>query len=180
MEFRTYAMPDLEVRSAAGKRLLCGIVVPYSVDQDIDGRLVERFTPGTFAHQYRAASRVRLLSLHSNVPGHVQLGTAVDLHDDPAGLWGEFRVADSQWGDHYIALAREGMLRQWSVGFTPERSRRDGRVTVHTRANMFETALVPEGAYGELAAIAAVRSAQLPKLTRDTLLAKLPAPHFPA
>ena len=44
---------------------------------------------------------------------------------------------------------------------------------------MFETALVPDGAYGELASVGQVRAA-LPVLTRDTLLARLPKPRFPA
>jgi HK97 family phage prohead protease len=177
MEFRSFA-PDLEVRSTS-KRLLCGIVVPYGVDQRIDDTLTERFEAGAFAHQFRAAHRVRLLNLHSVEPGHMQLGHAIELRDDRAGLYGEFRVVDSPMGDHYLALAREGSLREWSIGFRPDTSRRDGRTLVYTRATVFETALVPEGAYGELAAVGAVRSA-LPVLTRDMLWARLPKPRFPA
>lgn len=178
MHTRTFT-PDLEVRQAGGRRLLCGIVVPYGVDTRIDERMTERFQRGAFNHQLRAAHRVRLLSLHSNVPGHLQLGHGQTLRDDPAGLYGEFRVVDSEIGDHYLALAREGSLRQWSVGFNDDAARYDGRVTVWTKATAFETALVPEGAYGELASVGAVRSA-LPKLARDSLLARLPKPTFPA
>jgi hypothetical protein len=177
MEFRSFA-PELEVRSLS-KRLLCGIVVPYGVDQRIDESLTERFEAGTFAHQFRAAHRVRLLNLHSIVPGHMQLGHAAELRDDRAGLYGEFRVVEGVLGDHFLALAREGSLREWSIGFTPDTTRRDGRTVVYTKATVFETALVPEGAYGELAAVGQVRSA-LPVLTRDTLLARLPKPRFPA
>jgi len=178
METRTFT-PDLEVRSAAGRRLLCGIVVPYGVEQQIGDRFVERFQPGAFTHQFRAANRVRLLNMHSDQPGYMQLGHAVQLRDDKSGLYGEFRVVDSPMGDHYLALAREGSLTQWSVGFTPDRDRMDGRTLVRVKATAFETALVPEGAYGELAAVAQVR-ARLPVLARDTLLARLPQPLFPA
>lgn len=178
MEYRSFT-PDLEVRAAAGKRLLCGIVVPYGVNQRIDDTLTERFEPGAFRHQFRAANRVRLLNLHSIEPGHMQLGHAVELRDDRAGLYGEYRVVESAYGDHFLALAREGSLRQWSIGFTPDTTRNDGRVQVRVKATIFETALVPEGAYGELATVGQVRAA-LPVLTRDTLLARLPKARFPA
>lgn len=174
MEFRSYT-PDLEFRSEGNKRLLCGIVVPYDVDQRIHDGLVERFTRGAFNHQFRAANRVRLLTGHSNMPGYFQLGHAHDFKDDVKGLYAEFRVVDSPMGDHYLALAREGSIGQWSVGFNPISEHRDGRVTVRTKAAIFETALVPEGAYGELAAVAQVRN-PIPVLKRDELLARLPKP----
>lgn len=178
MEYRQFAT-ELETRSVS-KRLVGGIVVPYGVDQRIDAALTERFESGAFTHQFRAASRVGLYHLHSNQPGSLQLGKATEFRDDPKGLWAEFRIVDeSAYGDHYLALVREGALRQWSIGFTPERTRNDGRTVVYTKASVFETALVPEGAYGELASVAQVRSA-LPVLTRDTLLARLPKPRFPA
>lgn len=177
MEFRSFT-PDLEVR-AASKRLLCGIVVPYGVNQRIDDALTERFENGVFARQAKAAHRVRLLNYHSTEPAHLQLGHAVELREEPRGLYGEFRVVASPTGDHFLALAREGSLREWSIGFIPEAHRMDGRITVHTRASLFETALVPEGAYGDLAAVGAVRAA-VPRLARDDLLARLPKPRFPA
>lgn len=169
---------ELELRSMS-KRLLCGILVPYGVNQRINESLVERFEPGVFIHQFRAAHRIRLLNLHSRDPGHMQLGHGMELRDASDGLWGEFRVVEGPFGDHYLSLAREGSLRQWSIGFIPESSRMDGYTKVHVKASVFETALVPEGAYGERAAIAAVRK-DLPVLTRDNLLARLPKPHFPA
>jgi HK97 family phage prohead protease len=178
MEYRSFT-PDLEVRARAGKRLLCGIVVPYGVDQRIDDTLTERFEPGAFRHQFRAANRVRLLNGHSNTPGHLQLGHCAELRDDPAGLYGEYRVVDSDYGDHFLALAREGSLRQWSMGFIPDTTHTEGRVQVRVKATMFETALVPEGAYGDLAAVGAVRAA-VPTLRRDQLLARLPKVHLPA
>lgn len=177
METRTFT-PDLEIRSAAGRRLLCGIVVPYGVNQQIGDRFVERFQPGAFTHQLRAANRVRLLNQHSDTPGYLMLGYAAELRDDKAGLYGEYRVVEGPMGDHFLALVREGALQQWSAGFVPIRDRMDGRVVVRVKADLFETALVTQGAYGDLAAVAQVR-AELPKLHRDTLLARLPKPLFP-
>jgi Escherichia/Staphylococcus phage prohead protease len=170
---------DLQVRSMS-KRLLCGIVVPYGVDQHIDDMLTERFERGAFRHQYAAANRIELRHLHRTEPQSLLLGKCTVLRDDDAGLYGEFRVvAESAWGDHYLALVREGVLHQWSVGFSPERTRQDGRTVVYTRASLFETALVPEGAYGELASVGALRAhTSLPRL--DDLYAQLPKSTLPA
>lgn len=173
MEFRQFT-PDVEVRSL-GERLLCGIVVPFGVDQQIDSALTERFERGAFTHQLRAANRVRLLDSHSTTPGCTPLGFARSLRQDPAGLYGEFRVVESDRGDHWLALVREGAMKEWSIGFRPEATRNDGRTRVYTRATVFETALVPEGAYGALAQVAQVRAA-LPVLTRDLLAARMPKP----
>jgi uncharacterized protein len=175
MEFRSFNA-DLSVGS---KRQLGGIVVPFGLDHRIDERLTERFESIAFRHQYRAVNRVRLLNYHSNQPGHDILGRCVELREDPSGLWGEFRVTESDRGDHFLALVKDGTLEQWSIGFKPEQTRSDGRTTVYTKATLFETALVPEGAYGELAVVGAIRAA-LPVLTRDTLLARMPKPAFPA
>ena len=167
------AFPNqMEVRSFS-ERVMAGIVVPFGLDRRIDDYLTERFTPVTFRHQYKAANRVRLYNQHSNAPGGQHIGQGILLRDDPKGLYGEFRVADSEIGRHYLAMAREGMLKQWSIGFRPEKSVRDGDVTIYTRAELFETALVPEGAYGELAQVASVRK-DPPMLVRDRLLASLP------
>jgi len=109
------------------------------------------------------------------------LGHGHELRDDRAGLYGEFRVVESDYGDHFLALAREGSIRQWSVGFTPDTTRTDGRVQVRVKATIFETALVPEGAYGELASVGQVRASAVPiPMLRDTLLARLPKARFPA
>lgn len=178
IEYRTF-IPDLEVREARGGRLLCGIVIPYGINKRIDESLTERFERGAFNHQLRAAHRIPLMHLHRNSPGSLQLGKVSELRDDAAGLYGELKVVESRDGDHYLALVREDALREWSIGFYPDASRFDGRITVRTKATLFEVALVPEGAYGELATVGEVRAA-IPKLTRDTLLARLPQPRFPA
>ena len=179
MEYRTFEGADLEMRTVAGKRLLCGIMVPFGVNKQIDESLTERFEPNAFRHQLRAANRIRLLTAHSNQPVHIQIGYGILLREDTAGLYGEFRVTPGPFGDQYLGLIGEGQALQWSVGFVPDGNRMDGRVTVRTKATAFEQAMVPEGAYGELAAVGAVRSA-IPVLARDTLLARLPKPHFPA
>lgn len=176
MEYRTFDHA-LEMRSLS-QRLVCGRLVPFGVDVRISDTLTERFERGAFNHQLKAAHRVAFHYLHSNNPGGLPIGRGHLLRDEEQGLWGEFKVVDSPLGSHYLEMAREGMLRQWSIGFIPEKERADGSTVVYTRANLFELALVPEGAYGELASVAAVREA-VPPLARDTLLAKLPPARFP-
>jgi uncharacterized protein len=175
MEFRTVPQP-LEVRNLS-QRLVCGRVVPYGHDQWIHDRLTERFERGAFNHQLRAANRVRFYNGHSINNGQ-HIGAGVLLRDEDEGLWGEFRIADSTLGNHYLQMCREGMLTQWSMGFVPDKERRDGATTVYTRATLFEMALVEQGAYGELASVAAVR-AVVPQMSRDVLLAKLPPARLP-
>jgi uncharacterized protein len=176
MEYRTFTEP-IEMRSLS-QRLVCGRVVPFGHDQVISDMLTERFERGAFNHQLKSPNRVGFYHLHSNAHGE-HIGHGVLLRDEQEGLYGEFRVADSTIGSHYLQMAREGMLSQWSIGFVPQKERRDGSTVVYTRANLFELALVPEGAYGELSAVTAVRAVQLPTLTRDVLMAKLPAARFP-
>jgi HK97 family phage prohead protease len=176
MEYRTFVEP-LEMRSAS-QRVICGRVVPYRHDQYIHEQLTERFERGAFNHQLRSPNRVLFRHLHSNDPSGTHIGHGILLRDEEQGLYGEFKVAASTIGDHYLQMAREGMLRQWSIGFIPDKERRDGTTAVYTRANLFELALVPEGAYGDLASVAAVR-VKVPPMARDTLLAKLPAARLP-
>lgn len=175
MEYRTYTNP-IEMRSLT-QRLICGRIVPFGHDQYIHDRLTERFERGAFNHQLRSPNRVRFYHLHSIHNGE-HIGHGVLLRDEQEGLYGEFRVADSTIGNHWLQMAREGMLTQWSAGFIPDKERRDGNTVVYTRANLFELALVPEGAYGELASVGSVR-AVLPSLSRDVLLAKLPPARMP-
>lgn len=175
MEYRVHTEP-LELRSAS-QRLVCGHLVPFGHDHRIHDQLIERFERGAFNHQLRSPNRVGFYYLHSNDHSHTPIGHGVMLRDEAEGLYGEFKVAASPLGDHYLQMAREGMLREWSIGFTPDKERRDGDTVVYTRANLFELALVPAGAYGELAAVAAVR--KVPPLSRDVLLAKLPPARFP-
>lgn len=158
------------------KRLVSGVMVPFGVDTRIDAELVERFERPAFAHQYRAANRVQLREGHSNKPTSHMLGQGRAMVDTDDGLWGEFRVAATDRGDEWLALAADPEFEvQWSIGFTPLRYRMDGPVTVYTRADVFELAFVPSGAYGSAAQVAAVREGTPPRLI-DTLppLPKLP------
>jgi Escherichia/Staphylococcus phage prohead protease len=157
--FRSFT-PDLEVQSGGDGRLVRGIAVPYNQPQRIDASLTEEFVRGAFDHQMNAIHRVRFWNGHS-VQGGVLIGHTVEARDDASGLYGEWRVAKTRDGDDALELIKNGTLDQLSIGFrvTAGGSQRtlDG-VVQRTKANLFEVAVVPEGAYGEGATITGVRA----------------------
>ncbi|WP_435582914.1 HK97 family phage prohead protease [Amycolatopsis thermoflava] len=155
-------VPDLEIRSAAqggDGRTIVGIAVPYRKPQRIDRTLVESFEPGAFRHQLRAAHRVPFYRDH-RVHGGTLIGRTLELRDDAAGLYGEWRVSKTPVGEETLELVKDGALRELSIGFREDKNRRmpDGSIA-RTRAHLTEVAVVPEGAYGDNATISGVRSA---------------------
>lgn len=175
--------PDLEVRSAAqggDGRTVVGIAVPYGRAQRIDARLVEQFAPGAFNAQLRGhvpAHRVAFAREHLALGGAL-IGRAVLLRDDPAGLYGEFRVSPTAAGDETLELVRDGCLDELSIGFREGQNRRlaDGTIERVT-ASLLEVAVVLAGAYGRGALATGVRTAEVgtPRLERAAqVLAALP------
>jgi len=150
---------ELRASETQGKRIVEGYAVPYDTPTRITPSLTERFARGVFNHQSKAMFRVLLRDQHSNGPS-LALGYGVSLEDRPDGAYVALRMSSGPIGDMYYELAREGALYQWSAGFVhrPRHVARDPDGTlVYKRADLFEIAWVPQGAYGELAAVAAVR-----------------------
>lgn len=154
--------PDLEVRSSGDGRTVEGLCVPYGRRQRIHEGLTEQFARGAFASQVRAPNRVKFSRDHL-VYGGTLIGRAVELRDDPAGLWGAFRVAATSAGDETLALVENGALDELSIGFRERQNRTlpDGTVE-RLRADLIEVSLVLEGAYGRKATVSAVREAASP------------------
>lgn len=177
--FHGMVTTDLELRSSGDGRTIYGIAVPWNRYQWIDDSLAEGFQSGAFDHQLRAANRVWFAREHIKLGGH-QIGIPTVLRNDAAGLYTELRVSKTPLGDESLELFRDGALRQMSIMFAPIQNRRivvpaddiaahpvsgtrsvaSGNVTVamRTKANLREIALVREGAYGDMAAGAGVRS----------------------
>jgi HK97 family phage prohead protease len=155
-------VPNLEVRSHGDGRTIFGIAVPYNAPMRINDQLVEQFARGAFNHQLRAANRVKFSREHYLLGGSL-IGAASLLRDDAAGLYGEYRVSRTPAGDETLELVKDGALSHLSVAFH-ERQNRSlvGGVVERVKANLFEVAVTMEGAYGELAAAAGVRTKQLP------------------
>jgi HK97 family phage prohead protease len=155
---------DLAVRAkGAGSdgRTVYGIAVPYNAPQYIHDGLTEEFVRGVFSHQLKAAHRVRAAREHVQLGG-VMVGACRVLEERDEGLYFEARVSNTASGNDTLELIRDGALRQVSIGF---RERPGGSVRTNTGsiqrtgADLFEIAFVMEGAYGELAELAGVRSA---------------------
>lgn len=156
---------DLSMRAAGSGgdgRMVFGIAVPYATPQFIFDGLTEEFDRGCFDHQLRAANRVRLAREHVQLGGTL-IGAARSLEDKAQGLYFEARVSKTVVGDETLELVHDKALRQVSIGFRerPHGNKRTADGVLHrTAADLFEIALVMEGAYGEQAELAGVRSTQ--------------------
>lgn len=158
MAYRSFAS-DLHVRSGGDGRTLEGIVVPYSKPVRIDSTLVEQFEPGVFAHQMRAANRVKVAREHMMLGGTL-IGAGQHMEDTREGLFMQLRVARTPVGDETLELVRDGALDELSVMFRERQNRRlGGGVVARVKADLLEVAVVLEGAYGRLATVTGVRSA---------------------
>lgn len=160
--YRTFE-PDLEIkpRTKGGDgRTLYGIAVPWRKPIEVPSeRIREQFAPNAFGHQERDASRVKLANEHIKLGGTL-IGRLELMRNDAAGQYVEARVARTEKGDETLALVEDGALNEWSVGFLPRQNRNVGGVVERVTAHMREVAVTMQGAYGELAAVAGVRSAE--------------------
>lgn len=158
---RTVTIDPDSVRAESDGRTITGQAVPYGVDQAIPGEgIVERFARGAFAHQLPALHRVPLTYRHQSQGGEV-IGRLASGVENDRGLQVEMRVSDTTLGRDVATLVRDGAIRELSIGFrsNSKGSRRvEGGVTERTRANLFEVALLPEGAYGRHATVTGIRS----------------------
>ena len=164
--YRSFA-PDLQVRAGDGGRTVFGIAVPYNAPTRIDDTLIEQFARGAFNHQIDKPQKVKFAREHVLLGGEL-IGAASMLKDDAAGLYVELRTARTPMGEATLELVKEGALDQLSIMFREAKNRQlAGGVTERLVADLREVAVVMEGAYGELAMAAGVRSKQIPVAASD-------------
>lgn len=155
IETRAYET-DLEVRAAGDGRTICGVCIPYDVEQRIHANLVEVFRRGAFANVARAAHRVKLLVGHDAQA--LPIGRATLLREDERGLYGEFQVSKTTRGNEILELVKDGSLTELSIGFQPLKDKRRGDgVVERIAAHLAEVSLVTFGAYGPAASVVGVR-----------------------
>ena len=161
---RTFAC-DLEVRADGTGRTVYGICCPFDSPADIheDGFPVrESFTRGAFAKTIseRGPRRVKFLAQHNL--NMLPIGRAIELREDSHGLFGAFRVSQTQAGDEVLALVADGALDSFSIGFQPVRSRwsRDMKSVTRVAVKLFEVSCVSFPAFAE-AKIDGIRGASL-------------------
>lgn len=151
---------DLEIRKEGDGRTICGICVPYNVEQRIHANLTEVFRPGVFSRVVPNAHRVKLLVGHDAKA--LPIGRATLLREDANGLYGEFRVSKGSRPDDILELVADGALSELSIGFAPLRdNRRSDGVVERISAHLAEVSLVTFGAYGTAAQVVGVRDESL-------------------
>ncbi len=171
IETRAYET-DLEIRSDGDGRTICGICVPYDVEQRINHSLTEVFRRGAFARVIPNAHRVKLLVGHDAQA--LPIGRAMVLREDASGLYGEFKVSKGSRADDILELVRDGALSELSIGFQALKdNRRPDGVIERLAAHLAEVSLVTFGAYGHAAQVVGVRDqSTTPNLDAVTELLK--------
>lgn len=150
---------------ASGDRLITGIAVPY--DDEIE------YSPGWFETVARDAFNpetngpIKLFWQHSDV-----IGTVTEARNTEAGLEITARISETSLGNDVYALAQDGAIDRFSIGFIPidtdTRHRDDNGAihAVHTAISIREVSLVPFPAY-ENAKVTDVRAAQEPTTEKE-------------
>lgn len=184
--FRRFQGVDLEVVRAKGSatdRIVKGIAVPWDVETNVDGWTIESFRKGAVDHQMKPAGlqRIKFSKEHMYLGG-AAVGITKLLRNDAKGLYGEWYVSETPDGDAALTYAEDMVMDQLSVGFRTRAdgnewpvdpaTGRPGRKVIRTKVDLFEVALVPEGAYGDGAVVTGFRSAQ-PGETREQHLRAL-------
>jgi len=154
--------PDsLEVRDSDEGRRVCGIAAPFGAAYDA-GDFVETFARGAFAKTIQErAQKVPLLEAHRR--DAMPLGRASRLEETNDGLYAEFLVSRTQRGEEALALARDGVMHSFSVGFVPvrdeRRKTRDGRPLIERHeVKLHHVGLISEVAAYDDARVLAVRA----------------------
>ena len=162
---------EIEVRSSS-KRELDMRLLPWDTQvETLQGP--EEFTRGAFADT--DPNRVLLmgpnhearLGLDQNgqpTVTRVPIGKARSVDERDDGPHATFKVANTQAGDETLALAAEGIVTGVSIEFRElpggtDFEKRNGRRTrVHKRVQLMAASITHRPAYGEQAAVLAVRS----------------------
>jgi uncharacterized protein len=156
--YRTFE-PDIEVRSDGDGRTVVGYAVPFGKIQEINSRLTEGFDRSAFDHQLAAIHRVGYYHGHRS-QGGVHVGHIVKADPQAAGLYTESLISKTPAGDALLEMVKDGSVPHQSVGFHvgPGGTQIRSGVSWRTKASLTELAAVPMGAYGDDAAISAVRA----------------------
>ena len=152
----TFTALELRVPDTS-ERIVEGIVVPWGetsyLTPDPKG---ERFRPGSLTRTItERGDRVKLYRNHDH---NTAVGKSVQWKNTKAGMWAQFRIANTPPGDAVLVEIQEGMLDAFSVGFVPKREARgeDGAREV-IEAQLHEVSITPMGAY-DGARVLAVRT----------------------
>lgn len=142
-----------EVKQGVVNGQQVGIVSGYLATWDADSGGIfgvpDQFVRGAFAnslqeHRARGNRQIRLKDLHGRVIGGFPIETALE---DDVGLFGVGHVnLQTQLGKEAFSLAKQGVLTDFSVGFTAVDDKIDGGVRIISEAVLWEASIVDEPA----------------------------------
>ncbi len=171
------ADPELLVREVTfavenDGRTIEARIVPYNtptqvVDSPQNGGTgipyVERWVPGAFEKQAKAADKVLLNFEHEKGLRGV-VGHGVALREAPDALYGEFRVHPGPDGDKALHMVNEGILSGLSIEALPVKTTRSKEGFVdRIKARLDNVALVRRGAYAEAQVLAVREAVEIPE-----------------
>lgn len=140
-------------------RTVSGIAVPYGDEIEYTPGYFEKIAPGAFNPETNGP--IKLFWLHREV-----IGPVTAARNTPEGLEITARISETSLGNDAYALARDGAIDRFSIGFVPLFSDtfrdEDGNThVVHTAIEVREVSLVPFPAYNN-AVVTEVRSTPEP------------------
>ena len=153
---REYASPA----HSGEDRTVSGIAVPYSDEIEYTRGYFESIAP--YAFNPETNGPIKLFWLHRDV-----IGPVTEARNTPVGLKITGRISETSLGDDAYALARDGAIDRFSIGFVSLSSEttidEDGNThVVHTSIAVREVSLVPFPAYNN-AVVTEVRSTPEPE-----------------
>lgn len=154
-------------------RTVSGIAVPYGDEIEYTRGYFETVAPGAFDPETNGP--VKLFWSHRDV-----IGTVTEARNTPAGLEITARISETSLGNDAYALARDGAIDRFSIGFVPLASDttrdEDGNThVIHTSIAVREVSLVPFPAYNN-AVVTEVRSTPEPE--KETPMTDTMSPVF--
>ena len=147
------------------RRIIEGRAVPYGIAERVsdDGGVTiyrEEWAFGAFsgATVPATAGRVKLNYTHDDTNLRNWIGRTKYFEEREDGLYGEWKVDETELGDLILYKVDDEQLRGLSVAARPLETRDRGGVHVRTRALLDHVALVEQGAFAD-ALVLAVRNA---------------------
>lgn len=152
-----------EFNVKSSRRIIEGRAVPYGVAERVsdDGgqtSYLEEWTLGAFDSLTvpATAGRVKLNYTHDDTNLRNWVGRTKFYEERDDGLYGEWKVDETELGDVILYKVDDGQLRGLSIAARPLTTVKRGDVHVRTRALLDHVALVQEGAFAD-ALVLAVR-----------------------
>jgi len=145
METKQFGGNVIEVKQVERNGVPVGIVAGYIATWDID-RGADKFERGAFAEdieRHRMDNRpVRLKDHHGRTVGGFPIAT---VREDERGLYGEGEInLEVQQGREAYSLAKQGVLSDFSIGYSVSDYREENGVRVITKAMLWEGSVVDE------------------------------------